>query len=86
MNQWNEIEVGCETFQWLVEEGRTFVNDEEGDRIFFLRWEAKENEVRAAIYGHGQGFKRGENAGRLKAQSDMRKALGLAKEAMGLSC
>jgi hypothetical protein len=77
MATWNDIEIGCETFQWLVEDNRTFVNDEEGDRIFYLRWEATENEVRAAIYAHAQGFKNGEKVGRLAAKKEIRTALGI---------
>jgi hypothetical protein len=72
-----EIEIGCETWSYVIDGEYTHIADSDGEPAVVLRWKATEGEVRAAAYGYGAGKKTGKTAGRKEKAHEIKRALEL---------
>ena len=69
------IEIGCETWSYEIEENYTYIMDEDGEPAITLRWQATEGEIKAAAYGYGAGLRKGKKAGRIEKAHEIKAAL-----------
>jgi hypothetical protein len=71
----NTINVGCETWEYEVSDGRTKLYDDDGKFVIELDAKATKREIEAAIEGYFKGYQYGRKRGQEDKVIEIRKAL-----------